>query len=131
MAQLLNFLLSWLDVIVFMALTIFHVLSWLGISSPDETQNLPDRQFGATSMSAASTASITAVRILIPASLLIVQVGFGSNIKPLPNEALNNIFIAAIWFLFSLIFGLLIVWTGVMRSQNTMLTGIHVIYLIR
>jgi hypothetical protein len=126
MALLLNFLRGswWWDIIVFVVITIINVISWIeakpGLKA--DIQDTESRKFGATSMISASTAGITAGSILIPASLLIVQLGLGSNSKPLPQVALNNVFEASLWFLLSLLLGLYIIWTVVMRSQRVNVT---------
>jgi hypothetical protein len=134
-----NFLSDWWDVLLFIAFTTFHVWVWLSIRKalpkpknfqkilPGdlETRNseiqergldLQERQFAATIVASSSTTSITAVSILIPASLIIVQLGFGS--KSFPHDALNNVFRASLWFLFSLLLGLYVIFNVAMRSQS-------------
>lgn len=127
MAPLLDFLGTWWDVILYVVFFIIQIVSWIEIrpklSPPGKTpaenlQDLPNRQFGATLMTGASTAGITAVSILIPASVLILQLGLNSSSKPLPQEALNDVFRAVIWFTLSLLLGLYIIFVAAMRGQR-------------
>src|SRR5947207_8456940 len=109
----MDFISNWWDVIIFIVLTIIHILanieSWRTIKSDRSLQELPQKELGATILNSASTAGITAVSILIPASLLIVQLGLGTG-KPLPSGALDNVFRASIWLLISLVLGLFLIW---------------------
>jgi hypothetical protein len=115
----MEFLCKWWDVVAFGVVGIIHVASWLEarhLLSRDPKNSLPEREFAASSLNSASVAGVTAVSILIPASLLIVQVGYE---KPdFPHSALEDVFRASLWFLVSLALGLLLLFLVPMRSQK-------------
>ncbi len=116
----MSFFSNWWDVIVFAVLAIIHIASWLEIKT--KLSGAPmncneQRSLGATTLGSASTAGITAVSILIPASLLIVQLAAQPGM-PLPFAAVSNVFRASIWFLVSLFFGLIIVFLIPMYAQK-------------
>lgn len=68
---------------------------------------MPERELAANALNSASVAGITAVSILIPASLLIVQIAFDKT--GVPRESLEDVFRASAWFLVSLIFGIILI----------------------
>ena len=116
----MEFLSNWWDVLIFILLSILYIAANVemarGLKSDQSLQHLDQKQLGATILTSASSAGITAVSILIPASLLIVQMGFVSA-KPLPFGVLDNVFRASIWFLTSLVMGLYLMWINGLQSQ--------------
>lgn len=120
----MDFLGNWWDFIVFGILTLIHIAanieSWQKIKSDLALQNalktVDQKNLGATILNGSSAAGISAVSILIPASLLIVQIGLGSS-KPMPPGVLDNVFRASIWFLISLGAGLIFLWISGAQSQ--------------
>ena len=113
------FLCNWWDVIVFGVVDLIHVASWLEARkrlTKDPKNSLAEREFAASSLNSASVAGVTAVSILIPASLLIVQVGYEKH--DFPHSALEDVFRASIWFLVSLALGLVLLFLVPMRSQK-------------
>ena len=76
---------------------------------------LGERQFSASALNSAASAGVTAVSILIPASLLIIQLASGNH--AIPHLALVYVFRGTIWFLFSLALGLFLLFVIPMQSQ--------------
>lgn len=100
-----------LDVIPFILLWAIHIATWTADSKKLEECPLNDhdsRNLGATTLGSASTAGITAVSILIPASFVIVQLSSRTGTS-FPPTALYNVFVASCWFLVSLFCGLFFV----------------------
>jgi hypothetical protein len=124
------FLCNWWDVIIFVLLGVVHIGGWLEIRNKLIAEPLNDRDervFAASALNNASVAGVTAVSILIPASLLIIQLG--AEKTGFPHRALEEVFRASLWFLLSLAFGLVILFLIPMRSQKynvtrDLLTGI-------
>ena len=120
----MDFISNWWDAIVFGILTLIHIAanveSWQTIKSNTTLQNelktVEQKNLGATILNSSSAAGISAVSILIPASLLIVQIGLGSS-KLMPPGVLDNVFRASIWFLISLGAGLIFLWISGAQSQ--------------
>lgn len=113
------FLSNWWDIIAFLVLGTFHVAGWLSIrtrlqANPDNTYEA--RNLGATTLSSANTAGLTAVSILIPASLLFIQLS--SDKSPLPPIAIMNVFRASCWFIASLFSGLILAFLIPMRAHK-------------
>jgi hypothetical protein len=115
-----KFFSNWWDVSAFALLAVLHIGSWLELyyrgRLDHSARNAEDRRFGAQILSSSSAAGITAVSILIPASLLVVQLS--STGKPLPPTALSHVFSASLWFLGSLFLGLLIVFLVPLKSHK-------------
>lgn len=101
---------DWLAVVVFAVLTLIHIIAWWEFNySAAKESDLGVRDFGSRTLSGTCTLGVTAVSILIPASMIIVQLGSrsGSSLSP---DALDSVFRATIWFMVSLTFGLLVAW---------------------
>ena len=95
-----------------------HVSAWWSFKDkPARERRVAYRDFGARALSSASTAGITAVAILIPASMLIIQLSLVTD-ATLPPESQDNVFRGAVWFLVSLSIGLTLVWLVPMRAQS-------------
>ncbi|MCL7944757.1 hypothetical protein [Marinobacter sp. ATCH36] len=126
----MNYLYQWWDIIVFLLFAVFHIGGWLEIRSSLRSSPLDcleQRQFAASALNNASVAGVTAVSILIPASVIMIQLG--AEKTGFPNRALEEVFRASLWFLLSLAFGLFLLFLIPMRSQKynvvrDMLTGI-------
>ncbi|TVU91024.1 hypothetical protein [Vreelandella titanicae] len=126
----MSYLYQWWDIIVFLLFAVFHVGGWLEIRSKLITDPLncrDEREFAASALNNASVAGVTAVSILIPASLLMIQLG--AERTGFPSRALEDVFRASLWFLLSLAFGLFLLFLIPMRSQKynvvrDLLTGI-------
>ena len=115
----MNYLYQWWDVIVFLLLGLVHIGGWLEIRSKLRVTPLnsrDEREFAASALNNASVAGVTAVSILIPASLIIIQLG--AEKTGFPNRALEEVFRASLWFLLSLAFGLFLLFLIPMRSQK-------------
>jgi hypothetical protein len=103
-----------LDVVFFILLGAIHIGAWIAESRKLAESPLDEadaRTLGATTLTSASTAGITAVSILIPASFVIVQLASktGGTATSIPHAASYNVFVASVWFLFSLFCGLFFV----------------------
>jgi len=116
------------DVLIFLFFSVLHIVTWLGIRGELRLQSqqdaarpahetLPDRELGATTLSSSSSAGITAVSILIPASLLVIQFGLDPG-QTLPATVVLNVTRSALWFLLSLFFGLFVLWLVPMRAHK-------------
>ena len=111
---------NWWDVMLFLVFSIIHIGSWTEAKKTLDADPLDDqgqRELGATSMANASVAGITAVSILISASLLIVQIAFEHS-SAFPHQALEYIFRGSAWFLLSLLFGLYLIYRIPMLSPK-------------
>ena len=116
-----DWLKEWWDALVFGILMLVHVGGWaeLKISGKldlESERSIEKRRFAAESLSASGSSGITAVSILLPASLIILQL-FTNSTNPVTDIALESMFRATIWFLISLSIGLLLMFFIPMRSQ--------------
>jgi hypothetical protein len=106
------------DIILFALLVIVHIASWWEYRTRPAMESDRDiRQFGATTMSSTATAGITAVSILIPASLLVIQLGRDPD-QTLPPAALDQVFRGVVWLLISMAIGLFLIYLLPMRAQK-------------
>jgi hypothetical protein len=115
----------WLDVIIFLLLLAVHIGGWLERRkdfAEHPLDGLEDRVLAATALNSASVAGVTAVSILIPASLLIVQIAFDKT--GFPRQALEDVFRASVWFLVSLVFGLVLIFLIPMQCPKHNVTRI-------
>lgn len=100
-----------LDVAVFVVGTLVHLAAWWEYRSPAPIpEELERRQLGVETMSGTATAGLTAVSILIPASLLVIQLGRDEGGASLPASALDEVFRGTLWLLLSLILGLMVIY---------------------
>jgi hypothetical protein len=107
------------DLIVFVILAAIHIYVWVGerrAGRINQAGTEPARLSGAQIITASSAAGITAVSILVPASMLIVQLS--STSAALPLDVVLQVFTAALWFLVSLFFGLFVVSIVPFRSPT-------------
>jgi hypothetical protein len=102
---------KWWDVTVFAILAILQICAWVGMRHAGQrnqtAQDAEERRSGAQIITASSAAGITAVSILVPASMLIVQLS--STSAALPLDVVRQVFRGALWFLLSLFCGLLVI----------------------
>lgn len=127
----MNDVLNSLDVVIFSVLAAVHILAWIEWNSiarkreQEENRYISfsgasrgisdDKSMGSGAIMSAAGAGVAAVSILIPASMLVVQVS-AESLAPLPLIALDNIFRAAIWFTVSLFLGLLTIYLTPIRA---------------
>jgi hypothetical protein len=112
-----GFIAKWWDVTLFVVLLAIHIAAWIQVKA----QGLADqpgqdddaRRSAAQLMTTSSAVGITAVSILVPASMLIVA---GS--APFPQGVVLQLFRAGLWFLGSLILGLWVVFIVPLRSTR-------------
>jgi hypothetical protein len=125
--RLPGFILAW-DVLLFVALSSFLTVATLEVlnlsRNPRKVDPFRDRgdedykdrtyyvnlfNYAAAALKDASSSYITAVSILIPASFVIVQVSKSASPPAGPGviAAMPLVFRAVVWFLFSLLFGVL------------------------
>jgi hypothetical protein len=117
-----DFFTKWWDAGAFVILAALHIYALVeqrlarGDQAGQAAQAGQDeeRRSGAQIITASSAAGITAVAILVPASMLIVQLS--STSASLPLEVVLQVFRAALWFLVSLFFGLFVVSVVPFRS---------------
>jgi|SRR5580658_7088468 hypothetical protein len=107
-----KFLAQWWDPIVFAIYAALTIAAWNELKRAGklkQTEDENERRFGAQLFTTSSAAGVTAVSILVPASMLVVQLGW-SRSAPFPSpEIVPHLFHASLWFLFSLILGLLVI----------------------
>jgi hypothetical protein len=115
-----EFFAKWWDLVGFLVLGSIHILSWVQLQVAGKlnqaTQDDEARRSGAQMIVTSSAAGITAVSILVPASMLIVQLW--SNSASLPIEVVARVVRGATWFLGSLFLGLFIVFLALLKSQT-------------
>lgn len=126
----MDFIRQWWDLCAFVLFSAMHIVGWIEIRGRLQRapmNALDERHFAAAALNNASGAGVTAVSILIPASLLIIQ--FTAENKDVPRIVLEQVFRGSVWFLVSLALGLFIIFVIPMKSQEhnvvrRMLTGI-------
>ncbi len=115
-----RFLIEWWDAVLFIILAGIHIGSWIELKLSGKLKPKvqdEERRSGAQMMTASSAAGITAVSILIPASMLIVQLS--SNSTSFPLGVVPQVFRGALWFLLSLLLGLIVIFLVPLRSHRT------------
>lgn len=110
---------GWIDVTALVLLSTIHVMAWWGVGRFQPTKEA--RQVAADSFRSSAGAGLTAVGILIPITLLTIQLGRSSG-STLPAGALLDVFIADLWFTISLLLGLFVVWVTAVKvaTQNVL-----------
>jgi hypothetical protein len=108
---------QWIDLLVLVALLIVHIFAWCSLPMRRSPDTDDERRFSATALTGTSTAGITAVSILIPASFVIVQIIDPVDQSKLPAGVLLTVFHAAVYFLVSLIAGMLLIFLIPMRAN--------------
>jgi hypothetical protein len=93
-----------MDVAVLGVLWLVQLLAWISPRTLDETK--APKESSATRVSTGSGACITGVGILLPLSLVAVQLVAGSDKPSAP--VMEDVFVAAIWFALSLVCGLFV-----------------------
>jgi hypothetical protein len=106
----------WVDLLVFALPSFVHLISWLATprSFPDDVES---RRNGAESFRSTAIGGITAVGILIPVTLLAIQLGT-SNTSSIPASSMLDVFLADLWFTLSLFFGLYVLWVVAVKSGS-------------
>jgi hypothetical protein len=115
-----KFLVEWWDMSAFIILAAIHIGSWVELKRSGKLKRKvqdEERRSGAQMMTASSAAGVTAVSILVPASMLIVQLS--SNSTSFPVGVLSQVFRGALWFLLSLLLGLIVIFLVPLRSHRT------------
>jgi len=86
--------------LIIVVLSVVHLLTWISI----DTGSLPDEQGASDAGRAAVSASLTATGILLPLTVIAVQLT-GQKVN-LTNDTLSGFFTASVCFLVSLSLGL-------------------------
>jgi hypothetical protein len=112
-----GFIAKWWDVVLFAVLLVIHVAAWTQVKAQGQA-NQPGRdddarRSAAQLMTSSSAVGITAVSILVPASMLIV-----AGNTQFPSDVILQLFRAGLWFLGSLIMGLWVVFIVPLRSMR-------------
>ena len=96
-----------------------HVLAW---TSPSATAAESYKEQAQTGIRAAATGGITVAGILIPLSILTITIVAGGK-RTLPATVLADFFVANVWLLVSLLFGLYVLYvTGLQGYTTNILT---------
>jgi hypothetical protein len=115
---------QWWDVCVYALLGGIHVAAWLSVPLQRlGSFDSAERSLSATALGSACTAGITAVSILIPACMLVLQ--FGLEGKQMPPFTAMCVFRAAVWFCISLTFGLFVLFVSPMRVNSKSVAHDH------
>lgn len=112
----MDILKSYWDILFFSALTLIHIYGWISMREhlkADPQDNLEQRQFSANTLNNACVSGVTAVSILIPATMIVLQLAIDQEFK-----TTTFLFRASIWFLASLSFGIFVLFAIPMRSQK-------------
>lgn len=105
----------WVDLVILGVLGAAHVLTWLfGDFSSIDTDNEAGE-----GLRSAGAAGLTVVGILLPVTLLVVQLASAKDGSPLPNDAVLDLFMAAFWLMLSLFSGLYALFVAVTRAFST------------
>lgn len=114
----MSFLGRWVDVLLFALFTVMHVAALYEDRKKcirEPKAELVDRQLSASVLNSASGTGVTAVSILVPAALLIIQIASGSH--AVSHIAVEYVFRGTVWFLISLALGLFVLFVIPMQSQ--------------
>jgi hypothetical protein len=104
------------DVVLVLVLLMIHGLAWdPHRSAIHPVPPVEERGLGASTMGQTATAGITAVSILIPASLLVLQFSRDGT-GALPTVAGKNAFRGILWLTLSLIAGVVVLWLIPIRA---------------
>lgn len=126
----MEFLSQWWDVLTFLffaiILTLVNIHLWRTRKSDTSLHDLPQKQFGATTLTGASSTAISVVSILISASLVYIQLEQNSSAQA-RHEVLDHAFRVIIWFLISLLMGLFLLWRhGIYGQFKNIITNLYV-----
>jgi hypothetical protein len=103
--------LAWIDLAFFFIFGALHALSWPYKQLDDNVHaDLEARNRAASTLSTATTSGLTAVGILLPLSLVAIQV---IDVSRPPRQAGTvglNLFVADMWLSISLLMGLVVMW---------------------
>ena len=113
----------WIDVLVFAALVIVHVIANRTSPGLDDANESEKAQSFALVQTIAGV-GVTAVGILLPLSL--AAIGTFASKQSTPTSVLTNVFVGDVWLALSLTLGLVVLWTagfqGIRRNvQNVAL----------
>lgn len=110
----------WIDLVGVGALALIHLMAWHEASSEgtEVGENAEHRAGAAASFRSTSTGGITAVGILLPLSLVPIQLAQTRPSGP-PAGAVFDIFVADLWLGASLLLGLWVLWLVAMRAHAT------------
>ena len=106
----------WLDLIVFGLLSFLHVGAWLG-TSREYPSDPESRASASESFRSTAVGGLTAVGILIPVTMLGIQLGVSSS-PPIPASSTLDVFLADLWFTASLFCGLYVLWRVAAKSGS-------------
>jgi hypothetical protein len=110
-----------IDVLLILILCTIHFLSWPKLNADDMKEYRGDAQTG---IRAAATAGLTVAGILIPLSVLAVQLRAGPSVAHLPRSDLVDFFVSDFWLLISVILGLYVLfYTGLRGYQRNILAS--------
>jgi hypothetical protein len=112
------------DIALFVVFGLIHSLSWpRSLPSTDPVhQDGETRNRAAGNLTTAVTGGITGVGILLPLSLVAIQVIYGSKPSSHASSVGLNLFVADIWLTMSLILGLFVLYAvGAKASSRNIL----------
>jgi hypothetical protein len=105
-----------IDVAIVVICGIIHTLAWKDI---DLSTASGDAKEAGTAIRGAAAAGITVVGILVPLSILAIQLRSNPQARPLANDVLVSLFVADVWLLLSLACGVYVLWIAAMRAYES------------
>lgn len=103
----------WVDLIIFGVPMLVQILAYL--SKPDAS---PNPAAAAESLRGAATGGLTVVGILLPLSILAVQLRAGGSSTQLSANSLADFFMASVWLFLSLTCGLYVLFSAAIRGPR-------------
>ena len=100
------------DLVILAVLGFVHVIAWVST----DTSGVDPENKGGDAVRSAAAAGLTVVGILLPVTLLIVQLADSKSQPTIPQRAVEELFVASCWLLGSLIFGLYTLFVSVTRG---------------
>ncbi|MFD7908335.1 hypothetical protein ACFV4G_39605 [Kitasatospora sp. NPDC059747] len=103
----------WVDLAILGILLLGQIISYWNQPGPS-----PDKTAAADALRGATTTGLTVVGILLPLSILAIQIRFGSSCAKLPSNALADFLLASLWLFISLTAGLYVLYTVAIRGPR-------------
>ena len=103
----------WIDVVLLVALLAIQILTYL--SRPTASSNPVAT---ASALSSGASGGLTVVGILLPLSLLAIQLRTSSSSVKLSSSALADFFVASVWLVGSLAAGLYVLFSASIRGPR-------------
>jgi hypothetical protein len=104
-----------IDVGLLIVLGFIHTAAWREIDLERATGEAKEAGAG---IRAAAAAGLTVVGILVPLTVLAINLRSNPDLTPLSNDVLVDLFVASVWLLISLACGLYVLWAAAIRAYE-------------